>query len=61
MGGRWEKVCLRCITETIGCEKVILGILVGGCRCATSWCDLDLTYDHAVVSLEFHNLVQAIS
>ena len=21
-----------------------------GCRCATSWCDLDLTFDHAVVT-----------
>ena len=24
--------------------------LVWGCRCATSWCDLDLTFDLAVVT-----------
>ena len=27
------------------------GKLVGGCRCATSWCDLDLTFDLAIVTL----------
>ena len=27
------------------------GTLVGGCRCATSWSDLDLTFDLAVVTL----------
>ena len=25
----------------------------GGCRCATSWCDLVLTFDIAVVSMTF--------
>ena len=25
----------------------------GGCICATSWCDLDLTFDIAVVTLTF--------
>ena len=25
--------------------------LGGGCRCTTSWCDLDLTFDLAVVLL----------
>ena len=25
--------------------------MVGGCRCATSWCDLDLIFDLAVVTL----------
>ena len=29
----------------------MVGILVGVCRCATSWCDLDLTFDIAVVTL----------
>ena len=28
-------------------------ILVRGCRCATSWCDLDLTFDLAVVALTY--------
>ena len=23
----------------------MVGTLVGGCRCATSWCELDLTFD----------------
>ena len=51
-GGRWEKVCPGCISETVRCRKLILGrILVRGCRCATSWCDLDLTFDLAVVTL----------
>ena len=27
--------------------------LVGGSRCATSWCDLNLTFDLVVVSLTF--------
>ena len=31
----------------------MVGTLVGGCRCATSWCDLDLTFDFAVVTLTF--------
>ena len=31
----------------------MVGILVRGCRCATSWCDLDLTFDLAVVTLTF--------
>ena len=40
----WGKVCPGCISETIKCRKLILGgTLVRGCRCAMSWCDLDLT------------------
>ena len=27
--------------------------LVGGSKCATSWCDLDLTFDLAVVNLTY--------
>ena len=30
-----------------------MGTLVRGCRCATSWCDLDLTFDLAVVTLTY--------
>ena len=38
------KICPGCISETVRCRKLILvRILVGGCRCATSRCDLDLT------------------
>ena len=49
MGIRWEEVCLGNISETVRCRKV--GTLVRGCRCATSWCDLDLTFDFAIVTL----------
>ena len=33
-------------------------ILVRGCRCAMSWCDLDLTCDLAVVALTYKTLVR---
>ena len=29
------------------------GTLVRGCRCAMSWCDLDLTFDFAIVTLPY--------
>ena len=52
MGGQWEKVCPGCISETVRCRKLILGRDISiGCRCATSWCDLDLTFDLAAVTL----------
>ena len=56
MGGQacwWrEKVCLGYISETVRCMKLILGRDIGwGCRCAMSWCDLDLTFDLAIVTL----------
>ena len=52
MGGRREIVCPGCISETVRCRKLILGRDIGwGCRCATSWSDLDLTFDLAVVTL----------
>ena len=38
----------------------MVGTLVRGCRCATSWSDLDLTFDLAG-DLEFENLVRAVS
>ena len=31
----------------------MVGTLVRGCRCATSWCDLDLNFDVAVVTLTY--------
>ena len=44
-----ERVCPGCISETIRCRKLILfGTLIGGRRCAMSWCDLDLTFDLSV-------------
>ena len=52
LGGWREKVCLGCISVTIRCRKLILGRDIGlGRRCATSWSDLDLTFDLAVVTL----------
>ena len=51
-GGRREKVCPGCISETIRCRKLILGRDIScGCRCAASWSDLDLTFDLAIVTL----------
>ena len=35
--------------------------LVGSCRCALSWCDLDLTFDLAVVTLTFKSYPGYIS
>ena len=38
--------------ETIRCRKLIFGRdLVKGYMCATSWCDLDLTFDLAYLML----------
>ena len=31
----------------------LVGTLVRGYRCAMSWCDLDLTFDLAVVTLTY--------
>ena len=31
----------------------MVGTLVGGCRCTTSWCDLDLTFEVVIVTLSF--------
>ena len=53
--GVWQlKVCRGCISETIRCRKLILGRDIGwGCRCVTSWCGLDLTFEFAIVTLTF--------
>ena len=54
MGVRLEKVCPGCVSETITCRKLILGRDIGcGCRCEMSWCDLELTFDLAVVTLTY--------
>ena len=46
------KACPGCISEVVRCRKLILGKDIGwGCRCATSWCDLDLTLDLAIMTL----------
>ena len=50
MGGWREIVCPGCISERCR-SSYLAGTLVGGCRCATSWSDLDLTFDLAVVTL----------
>ena len=53
-GGRQERVCLDCISETVRCRKLILGRDTGlRVRCTVSWCDLDLTFDFAVVTLTY--------
>ena len=39
----------------------MVGTLVGGCRCSASWCNLDLTFDLAVVTLTFKILSGNIS
>ena len=42
------------ISETIRCRKLYLvETLVRTCRCATSWCDLDLTFDLVMVTMSF--------
>ena len=42
--GQLEQVCSGCISETVRCRKLIFGRNIGyGCRCATSWYDIDLT------------------
>ena len=42
--GQREKASTDSISETMKCKMLILGKDIGkGFRCATSWCDLDLT------------------
>ena len=53
-----EIVLLGCISETIRYRKLILGRdVVWGCRCEMSWCDLDLTFAFAVVTLSLKILL----
>ena len=38
--------CPGYISETVKCRKLyLIGTSVGGCRCATSLCDLGVTFD----------------
>ena len=39
----------------------LVGTLITGWRCTMLWCDLDLTFDHAVMTLTYKNLLWAIS
>ena len=56
-GGRQRKSCPGCIWATVRCRKLILGRdICWGCWCPTSWCDLDLTFDLANVTLIFSGL-----
>ena len=52
-----EKVCPCCISETVRLgltsSSYLVGTLVRGCRCATSWCDIDLTFNLTVVTLTY--------
>ena len=55
--GVGEKGCPGCVSETVSCRMLILGRdIAWGCRCATSWCDLDLIFDLAVVTLTYNVL-----
>ena len=48
------KVCQGCIAETVRCRKLILGRDIDWeCRCTTSSCDLDFTFDLAVATLTY--------
>ena len=48
-----KKVCPGCISDTGAGSSYLVGTLVRGCRCARSWCDLDLTSDFTVVTLTY--------
>ena len=39
----------------------MVGTLVRGCRCAVSWCDLDLTFDLVIVTISFKKSFLGIS
>ena len=64
LAGRWlvggEKFVQGCVSETVRCRKLTLDRDIGwggggggGGMCATSWYDLDLAFDLAVVTLKF--------
>ena len=62
MGGWREKVCLGCISETVRCRTFILGRgIVWVCMSAVPWCDFDLAFDLAIVTLTFKILADYIS
>ena len=48
-----EKCFSGYISENVRCRKLILGRDIGwGCSCVMSRCDIDLTFDFAVVTLK---------
>ena len=48
----WRDTEMKNLLPTL--PYFLVGTLVGGGgRCATSWCDLDLTFDLAVVTLTY--------
>ena len=60
MGDWWEQSSfLGCISEkNVRCRQ--LGTLIGRCKCAKSWCDIDLTFDLVIVTLKFKILSRAV-
>ena len=58
--GRWqEKPCPGCTSETLTRKIFILGRDIGwggGCRYAPLCCDIDYTFDLAVVTLTYKTL-----
>ena len=50
-----EKKLVWAVSEkTVMCNILILNRDIGwGCRCAVSWCDLNLTFDLVIVILTF--------
>ena len=61
-GGRQEKVIRPVSQKLYGVgSRYLVGTLVRGRRCAMSWCDLDLTFDLAAVTLSLKILSGYIS
>ena len=57
-----RKLCLGCISETVRCRKLVLRRDISwGCNCATLWCDLDLSFDLAVVTFTLKFCLDYIS
>ena len=53
-GGFAGIACPAYISETLRCRKLKLGRDIGwGCKYATLWCDVDLTFGLAIVTLTF--------
>ena len=59
LGGRVceKRLCLGFISETMRYKMLILGKDIHwGCRCAVSWCDLDLSFELAIVTWSLKSL-----
>ena len=53
MGGQtcgWQEKFVHLYLSNQVRSWYLVETLVGVCRCATSWCDLDMTFDFAVVT-----------